>query len=466
MPLGDGNLHRLLVGIEDNDDVPPVVTPRIVLQAIGHHTFRRIEEAQMLTHQVGIPQTEGWMILTQLDELLIIVEYLRVFLFVCPVKVVDTVGRLEAVVYAQFGAQQFLTREHEGYALRGEDSRLCQQVKLDELLFSQTRNAGPQTVSETHIVVTGHIRHHLCRLHSPRLLRVVDLRHIHLRMGNATCNTELQTLLAVRDTRQETSLRIVIKRSAQGITDLIAEGGNARHLRDIRLHAQLVSGQTAGTSTPSLPINKYGGVYLVDSLSDQVHRLNIMATHQVKAEAIDVILVDPVFHRLDHELTHHRLLRGRLIATAGAVAWFPVSRKPIVIVWIGPLEVGVLDIVGMVIHHVEDDADARLVEGLHHLLEFADAHLGLVGIGRIATLGHVVVHGVVAPVVLRNAEPRLVHRAIVIAGQDVDGVHAEFFQVADGPGLCQCEELARILRLRAGDGEVAVVHLIDHDVSG
>ena len=68
-----------------------------------------------------------------------------------------------------------------------------------------------------------------------------------------------------------------------------------------------------------------------------------------------------------------------------------------------------VDVVGMVIDHVEDDADACLVEGLNHLFELADAGVRTVGIRRIAALWHVVVDGVVAPVVFVVSETRLVH---------------------------------------------------------
>ena len=123
-----------------------------------------------------------------------------------------------------------------------------------------------------------------------------------------------------------------------------------------------------------------------------------------------------------------------------------------------------LDVVGMVIHHVENHPDARLVEALHHLFEFTDTRFRLVGIGGVAALGNVVVHGVVAPVVLPFVETRLIDRAEVVAGQDVDGIHAELFQMVDGPGLCEREELAGIFRVLSGDGEVTVVHLVDDEV--
>ena len=58
------------------------------------------------------------------------------------------------------------------------------------------------------------------------------------------------------------------------------------------------------------------------------------------------------------------------------------------------------------------------------------------------------------------------------------GVHPELLQVADGPRLGEGEEFARMLRTNtfhshvgvevdvAGDGEVAVVHLVDDEVGG
>ena len=52
--LGDGYLGIGLVGIEDNDDVAPIIAPSIVLKAIGHRTFWGIEEFEVLAYQVGI----------------------------------------------------------------------------------------------------------------------------------------------------------------------------------------------------------------------------------------------------------------------------------------------------------------------------------------------------------------------------------------------------------------------------
>ena len=134
-----------------------------------------------------------------------------------------------------------------------------------------------------------------------------------------------------------------------------------------------------------------------------------MTTHEVETETIDVEFFIPVFHRLEHETAHHRLFRSRLIATPTSVGILSISCFPIVIIGIGALEIGVVDVVGMVIHHVENNGNAFLVEGLHHLLELLDAGNRIVGVGAIATLRHIVVHRVVTPVILVVSETGLIN---------------------------------------------------------
>ena len=114
----------------------PLVAAGIVLQTEGHHAVAGgIKEFEMLADQVGTAQTEGGMVLAQGDEVLVVVEHLRIALLVAPVELVDAVGRLKRVVHALLVAQHLLAAEHEGHALRGEDGRLGQQVEADQLVF-------------------------------------------------------------------------------------------------------------------------------------------------------------------------------------------------------------------------------------------------------------------------------------------------------------------------------------------
>ena len=139
--LGDGDLLGLALGVEDDDDVTPVITPCIVLQAESYDTGGCLQELQVLAYEVGIAQTEGGMMLAQGDEVLIVFEHLGVTLQVGP------------------------------YALRGEHGSLRQQVKTNQLVHLtigqltigrfQSGDAGLETIYQTHIVVTGDIGHHL-----------------------------------------------------------------------------------------------------------------------------------------------------------------------------------------------------------------------------------------------------------------------------------------------------------------
>ena len=169
--LGDGYLLCLARGVEDDDDVTPVVTSCIVLQAEGDNALGGIKEFQVLAHKMGIAQTESGMMLAQGDEVLIVFEHLGVTLQVGPIEVVDAVGRLEGVVDTFLVAQQLFATEHERYALRGEHGSLRQQVKTNQLVHLtigqltigrfQSGDAGLETIYQTHIVVTGDIGHHL-----------------------------------------------------------------------------------------------------------------------------------------------------------------------------------------------------------------------------------------------------------------------------------------------------------------
>ena len=101
---------------------------------------------------------------------------------------------------------------------------------------------------------------------------------------------------------------------------------------------------------------------------------------------------------------------------------------------------------------------------LNHLLEFLDTDFWLIRVSRISTLWNVIVHRVVAPIILRLVQSGFVYRTIVVAWQNVDSVNAKLFQMFDGPRLCKCHEFAWVLGILAGDGEVAMMHLVDNQI--
>ena len=94
----------------------------------------------MLPDQIGIAKAEGWMVLTECNQVLVVIKDLRISLFVRPVEMVNAVRRLKGVMNTLFRAEQFLATEHERHALGGEDCRLCQQVEADEFSLADARN--------------------------------------------------------------------------------------------------------------------------------------------------------------------------------------------------------------------------------------------------------------------------------------------------------------------------------------
>ena len=118
----------------------------------------------------------------------------------------------------------------------------------------------------------------------------------------------------------------------------------------------------------------------------------------------------------------------------------------------------------MVIHHVKDNSNTYFMKCVHHLLELADTAIGVVGIGRVTTLGHVIVHRVVTPVIFVITKTCLVHRAIIIARQDMYRVDTQGLQMFDGPRLSQCQELSWILCIRTRYRKVTMVQFIDNQV--
>ena len=106
-----------------------------------------------------------------------------------------------------------------------------------------------------------------------------------------------------------------------------------------------------------------------------------MHAHQVYTEAVDVVLVNPVTHGLEHEVAHGVKLTGGLVAASRAVRPLAVGRLAVENVGISALEIAALDVESMVVNHVEYYADAGLVQGAYHLLELAYARCRVVRVG-------------------------------------------------------------------------------------
>ena len=163
-----------------------------------------------------------------------------------------------------------------------------------------------------------------------------------------------------------------------------------------------------------------------------------------------MVFFGPVEDGVDHIAAAHRALAAELAPAAAAVGQGAVRVLAEEIVGHGVVQ-DVFLAVHMVVDHVHHHPDARLVQGGHHLLELADPHLAVVGVGRIAALGDVVVGGIVAPVVLQPEGPALVHAAKVKDRHQLDMADAEAAQVVQAGGT---DGVPRQRGALLGEGEV------------
>mmetsp|Transcript_33843 Transcript_33843/g.75046 ORF Transcript_33843/g.75046 Transcript_33843/m.75046 type:complete len:242 (-) Transcript_33843:868-1593(-) len=146
--------------------------------------------------------------------------------------------------------------------------------------------------------------------------------------------------------------------------------------------------------------------------------------HDVKAEAVNPVVLCPVNDVIHHQPLTHGVLSGRVVAARG-LAHLPVLQTPVVVAGnnlvkhavpvVGPRPKGV------VVHHIRHHPPALGMQGLHHLPVLQDT-AGAIRVCGIAALGHAVVHGVIAPVesilVRHRQHRRLLHLTVGgVAGQ-------------------------------------------------
>ena len=81
-----------------------------LLVAIGIPTR---QELQMLTHLIACRKTEGWMVLAELNQILIEGECLWILLQIGPGKLVDAIWRIETVMHSLLVAKHLLTSKDE-----------------------------------------------------------------------------------------------------------------------------------------------------------------------------------------------------------------------------------------------------------------------------------------------------------------------------------------------------------------
>ena len=322
--------------------------------------------------------------------------------------------------------------------------------------------------------MAGNIADHLCRLFRPRRLTIIHRVIIYLRMPDGSYNTKLYALLSSRQSGKESTLMIVIERTAQSITHFVRESSNTRHLISIGFHCQRIFRHLWSRCRPSFTIYKYSRIYRRCRLTDFVHCFDVMDTHQVKTEAVNVIFINPVQYRLNHVFTHHRTVAGSFIATSRTVCIRAIRPLTIKVSWNCTFEIAVRCIESMVIHHIQNNTDTSFVQSLHHLLEFADTNIRLIRVSGIRAVRYIVVLRIISPIILVLVQLCLINGGIVIRRKEMYMCHSQFFQMVNAGCqlvgtyrslFCQCQELSFMLNTRRRvDGHITMVHFIKNHI--
>ena len=191
-------------------------------------------------------------------------------------------------------------------------------------------------------------------------------------MFNATDQTIHDAHLMSRLSNQESAFLIIVPRTTDTVTHFIREHGNARHLICVCLHGQFFLRHLWRSCRPSFTIHKNSRVNLVQFRTDGIHRFNVMNTHQVETETVNMILIDPMQYRFNHVFAHHGSVAGRFIATAGCICIFTFRIEAIEIPRYSLFKITVYNVECMIVYHIKNHTYTRLVQCLHHLLEFLD----------------------------------------------------------------------------------------------
>ncbi len=264
--------------------------------------------------------------------------------------------------------------------------------------------------------------------------------------------------------------------TSDGITDGIGEVCKAGGLIGVALggHGVPLFGHF-GCHTPALTVENHVGMGFVNCLHHRIDGFRIDQTHQIKAEAVDVIFIRPVGDGVYDVLLYHSALAGGVISTAGAGRVASGGSDAAKIAGDDLVEAERLCIVHMVVHHVHDDADSIVMKTFYHLLKFRNTDLTIVGVCGVGAFGDVVVLRVIAPVEVVFLEIGFVNGAVVIAGQQMDVGNTQIFHIVQtgrytlgigGAGFDKTQEFSLVLNAGAFiHTQVTDVKLINHGIS-
>ena len=255
----------------------------------------------------------------------------------------------------------------------------------------------------------------------------------------------------------------------QGVAQIIVEHREAfRPLRPL-FHA-FHRGFAGG---PGFPVYEDVRLRLFQAFYQRENGFLVYQTHQIEAEAVHFIFVDPVQQTINDKLAAHRGFRFELIAAAGTVPVRSVLFDAVIIIFRQSVKIKCLapGLRRMVINHVHDNLDPLFMQGVDHRLGFSHP-FSAIETGGVPAFWRIKIDRHIAPVVFRGTLVILK----ILKRHEMDGVHAQLGKVIDTrfyfpvlgvdcPRLGQTEVFTFALHTRKTIyGEVPDVHFIKNRV--
>lgn len=91
----------------------------------------------------------------------------------------------------------------------------------------------------------------------------------------------------------------VERAAAHGVAEIVAENGDALHLADMIPHGPFFRRQGRVGRKPAFAVYKDRRVDLRQFFPDAVHRFDVVYSHQVEPESVDMVLLRPEFDGFD-----------------------------------------------------------------------------------------------------------------------------------------------------------------------
>ena len=450
----DGDIFVLVGAVKDGADLAPLALFGVGDIEACHALGQILHGGDMVGCHGGAVHKRGEGI-ADLEQTAVVFHHVAEALDILPVEHVFLTRGGVGVFVAVLAAAEFLAAEEERDALRGHHDRSGELVHEHQILMALAVLAAAvdgidQLVIQTKVVVAGSIGDALGRHICPAEIRLTEEAGLQIAALAAALHKALVCAGGA---------------ALDGVADGVVKRADAViHLRQILLICHHGAFVRLGGHVPRLAVHEdlFAAAVLIQAVERRaniVHGGDVVQTHQVKAEAVDMVFLRPVGDGIDHVFAEHQMLGGGVVGTARAVGEGAVLVHAVVVVGHRVLEPGVSGI-GVVVHHVHDHADAGVVERLDHLLALLDAHRAVIRIGGKGALGHIVVDRVIAPVELLHDVLALVNGAKVIHGHDLHILDAELFEVVHAGGRAALNAVHRGAALGKRE-ELAAVALAD-----